>query len=90
MFVAIGLGLINLSSESTCSSMKRYESMDSIFSSTHSSTNNLNQDNDGVHMAISIDNSSIEANGEGRIEHPPWSIDNIAHADAQKSGWCCG
>lgn len=72
--------------------MKRYESMDSILSSTHSSTNNLNQEglHDGVHMAISIDNSSIEANGEGRIEHPPWSIDNIAHADAQKSGWCCG
>ena len=66
--------------------------MDSILSSTHSSTNNLNQVglHDGVHMAISIDNSSIEANGEGRIEHPPWSIDNIAHADAQKSGWCCG
>lgn len=72
--------------------MKRYESKDSLTStSTHSSMNNLNgQYYDGVHMAIDISSHpNLEANGEGRVELGPWSRDAIAHADPQRSGWCC-
>jgi len=87
VFISIGLGLINLSTESSCSSMKRYESKDSLYSSTHSSMTNLSE---GVHMAIDISShSNIEANGEGRVELGPWARDAIAHADPQRSGWCC-
>jgi Ras-related protein Rab-21 len=91
VFVSIGLGLIHLSSESTCSSMKRYESKDSLYSSTHSSMTNLSgQTFDGVHMAIDISSHpNLEANGEGRVEMGPWSRDAIALADPQRSGWCC-
>jgi len=68
--------------------MKRYESKDSLYSSTHSSCTNLSGMHDGVHMAISID-PNVEANGEGRIEEGPWARDAISHADPQRSGWCC-
>ncbi|XP_070499874.1 uncharacterized protein RabX1 [Chironomus tepperi] len=89
VFMSIGLGLINLSSESNCSSMKRYESKDSLLS-THSSMSNLSgiQYYDGVHMAIDI-SQSVEANDVGRIEVGPWERDAVAHGYPQKSGWCC-
>lgn len=90
VFINIGLGLINLSTESTCSSMKRYESRDSLYSSMNSSTTNLSETYDGVHMAIDISHPNVETNGEGRVEiGGPWSRDAIAHADIQRSGWCC-
>lgn len=40
-----------------------------------------------VHMGIPVD-LNIEANDTGRLETAPWSIDHIAHGDAQR-GWCC-
>jgi hypothetical protein len=49
-----------------------------------------NLSGEGVHMAIDISSfPNVEANDEGRVEIGPWSRDNIAHADPQKSGWCC-
>jgi Ras-related protein Rab-21 len=87
VFVTIGLGLINLSSES-CSTIKRYESKDSLYSSTHSSYNNLSTlHQEGLHMAISID-PNAEANGIGRVEVGPWSRDHVAHGEPQRN-WCC-
>ena len=54
-------------------------------------TNLSSQYYDGLHMAIDISgNSNVETNGEGIIEVGPWSRDAIAHADVQRSGWCCG
>lgn len=86
--MTIGLGLINLSNETTNSTLKRYESYDSIISSAHS-TQNLSDDI--LLNGISIDNDSgIVVNGEGRLETPNgWSRDAVAHAEIQKSGWCC-
>lgn len=70
--------------------MKRYESKDSLYSSMNSSMTNLSESYDGVHMAIDISQANIEANAEGRVEiGGPWSRDAIAHADIQRSGWCC-
>lgn len=86
VFVSIGLGLINLSSES-CSTIKRYESKDSLYSSAHSSYTNLSGLQEGLHMAISID-PNAEANGEGRVEGGPWSRDHVAHGEPQRN-WCC-
>jgi hypothetical protein len=89
VFLTIGLGLINLSTESNCSTLKRYESYDSILSSVHNSSQNISDD--GLLNGISIDNDSgIVVNGEGRLETPNgWQRDAIAHADVQKSGFCC-
>lgn len=53
---------------------------------------NLSGTYDGVHMAIDISQTNgIEANGEeGRVEiGGAWSREAIAHADPQRSGWCC-
>lgn len=70
--------------------MKRYESRDSLYSSNNSSMTNLSGNFDGVHMAIDISaHPNLEANGEGRVELGRWSRDAIAHADIQRSGWCC-
>lgn len=57
----------------------------------NSSMTNLSGTYDGVHMAIDISQSNAETNGEeGRVEiGGPWSRDAIAHADPQRSGWCC-
>lgn len=92
VFLTIALGLINLSTEFKCSSMKRFESKDSLYSA--GSTNDLTsiglQSYDGVHLAIDISSSqAIEANGVGRIEIGPWQRESVAHGYPQKSGWCC-
>lgn len=39
-------------------------------------------------MGIPVD-LDTEANDTGRLETAPWSIDHIAHGDAQRAGWCC-
>lgn len=93
VFLTIALGLINLSIESKCSTMKRFESKDSLYSASSSiadlTTIGL-QSYDGVHMAIDISSQAmVEANGVGRIEIGPWSRENVAHGYPQKSGWCC-
>lgn len=85
VFVAVGLGIINLCSDSRSSTLRRYESNESMLS--HSSNNNLNYAHEGVHIAI--DSPDVTANAEGRLELIGHSIDHIAHADIQKSGWCC-
>lgn len=41
-----------------------------------------------VNMGIPVD-LNVEANGTGRLETAPWSIDHIALGDAHRSGWCC-
>lgn len=55
---------------------------------------NLSGQFDGVQCGIDINSSTtnVEVNGridEGRIEVGPWSRESIAHADPQRSGWCC-
>lgn len=83
------LGLIRLSSENPCSSLRRYESEESI-----PNINALNLLSNGrpvrehVHMGIPVD-SNVEINGTGRLETVSWSIDHIAHGDEERSGWCC-
>lgn len=56
----------------------------SLFFTGHYDKTNLSS----VHMGIPVD-LNIEANDTGRLETAAWSIDHIAHGDAQHGGWCC-
>lgn len=90
VFITTALGLIRLSSENPSSTLRRYESIDSI---PNGSLTNLTM-NGGMYssmvdMGIPVDESTLEANGTGRLETASWSIDHIAHGDEQRSGWCC-
>uniref|UniRef100_A0A182Q6J5 Uncharacterized protein n=1 Tax=Anopheles farauti TaxID=69004 RepID=A0A182Q6J5_9DIPT len=84
VFISIAVGLIKLSGEDVCSSLKRYESNDSLVLSGYST-----RVNGVVQMGIPVENDSILSDGIGRLETPSWSRDHIAHGDEQRVGWCC-
>uniref|UniRef100_U5EU60 Putative rabx1 n=1 Tax=Corethrella appendiculata TaxID=1370023 RepID=U5EU60_9DIPT len=87
VFITIALGLIRLSGENVCTSLKRYESSDSLIASISTQSNGMNGI---VQMGIPVDSdSNVITNGTGRLEMPSWSIDNVAHADSARAGWCC-
>lgn len=88
VFISTARGLLQLSDDSACSSIKRYNSVDSILN-----CNDLNGFYDktnlsSVHLGIPVD-PNVEANDTGRLEMPPWSINHIAHGDEHRTGWCC-
>ncbi|XP_031628180.1 vacuolar protein sorting-associated protein 21 [Contarinia nasturtii] len=88
VFISTARGLLRLAENSDCSSIKRYESNDSILS-----CNDLNGFYDktnlsSVNAGIPVD-LNVEANDTGRLETAPWSINHIAHGDAHRSSWCC-
>lgn len=84
VIISTARGLIRLTHDKLCSSIKRYESSDSILS-----LNEVNEMNaKTLHLGIAVD-SNVEANDTGRLETPPWSIGHIAHGDPHRSGWCC-
>uniref|UniRef100_A0A182JXR6 Rab-GAP TBC domain-containing protein n=1 Tax=Anopheles christyi TaxID=43041 RepID=A0A182JXR6_9DIPT len=82
VFISIAVGLIKLSGEDVCSSLKRYESNDSLVLSGYST-----RVNGVVQMGIPVENDSILSDGMGRLETPSWSRDHIAHGDEQRVGW---
>ncbi|XP_058466209.1 uncharacterized protein LOC131439331 [Malaya genurostris] len=84
VFISIAVGLIKLSGEQICPSLKRYESSDSLVLSGYSSGMN-----GVVQMGIPVDCDNVLTDGTGRLETPSWSRDHIAHADNQHPGWCC-
>lgn len=84
VIVATARGLIRLSGDKSCSSIKRYDSSDSILS-----LNEVNELNGKTaHLGIAVD-TNAEANDTGRLETAPWSINHIAYGDEHRSGWCC-
>lgn len=88
VFISTARGLLRLAESTDCSSIKRYESTDSILS-----YNDINGFYDktnlsSVNMGIPVD-LNVEANDTGRLETAPWSIQHIAHGDAHRSSWCC-
>lgn len=90
VFFSTALGLVRLASSHISSSLKRYESSESISRySVSEGIDNL----EAVHLGISMDGSSgggsYEPTETGRLETPSWSIDHIAHGDSQPPGWCC-
>lgn len=88
VFYAIAGGLIRLSHDNSCSSIKRYESNDSILSCNELNDFHEKSNLDSVHLGIPVD-QTVEANDTGRLETPPWSINYIAYGDEHRSGWCC-
>uniref|UniRef100_A0A182WLL2 Rab-GAP TBC domain-containing protein n=1 Tax=Anopheles minimus TaxID=112268 RepID=A0A182WLL2_9DIPT len=79
VFISIAVGLIKLSGKDVCSSLKRYESNDSLVLSGYST-----RTNGVVQMGIPVENDSILSDGMGRLETPSWSRDHIAHGDEQR------
>jgi Ras-related protein Rab-21 len=89
VFISTALGLIQLSNDGCCSSIHRYESMDSIPNSYQSSMLSPGTElNGAVQIGIPVD-AHIQTTATGRLERPTWSIDNIAHGSEGKIGWCC-
>lgn len=89
IFFSTALGLVRSSTNPLSSSLKRYESSESI--SRYSVSEGI-ENLDAVHLGISMDGHSgsyYEPTETGRLETPSWSIDHIAHGDSQKPGWCC-
>lgn len=87
MFLATANGLVQLSSDRTCRSIRRYESVESL-SAISNSVQNLASQSGNIDLGIPVD-SNVEANGIGYQESVSWSIENIAHGDQHRSGWCC-
>uniref|UniRef100_A0A0K8TSD2 Putative rab subfamily protein of small gtpase n=1 Tax=Tabanus bromius TaxID=304241 RepID=A0A0K8TSD2_TABBR len=89
VFLATAVGLINLSKEKKCITLRRYESDDSVTAYTSAGlVNGYAYHLPSVHDGIPVENH-IKANDVGHLERGPWSIDNIAHGDAETSWWCC-
>jgi Ras-related protein Rab-21 len=86
VFISTALGLIRLSSEPTCSSIHRYESMDSLTTTP----GRRSQMNGIVQIGIPVDPQTPATDGTmGRLERGTWSIDHIAHGSEERVGWCC-
>lgn len=88
VFVTTALGLSRLSSENPCSSLRRYESEESIPNINALSLLSKRSGREHLQLGIPVD-SNVEVNGTGRLETVSWSIDHIAHGDEERSGWCC-
>lgn len=86
VFFSTALGLVRLASSHISSSLKRYESSESI--SRYSVSEGI-ENLEAVHLGIPVDGGSYEPTETGRLETPSWSIDHIAHGDSQPPGWCC-
>lgn len=88
VFISTARGLLQLAENTDCSSLKRYDSVDSILSFSELNGFYDKTNLSSVNMGIPVD-LNVEANDTGRLETAPWSIDHIALGDTHRSGWCC-
>lgn len=88
VFISTARGLLRLSDDSSCSSIKRYNSVDSLLNCEELNECYDKTNLSSVHLGIAVD-PNVEANDLGRLETPPWSINHIAHGDEHRMGWCC-
>lgn len=88
VFILTARGLLQLSDDSSCSSIKRYNSVDSLLNCNELGGFHDKTNLSSVHLGIPVD-PNVEANDTGRLEMPPWSINHIAHGDEHQTGWCC-
>lgn len=88
VFISTARGLLRLSDDSSCSSIKRYNSVDSLLNCDELNGFYDKTNLSSVHLGIPVD-PNVEANDTGRLEMPSWSINHIAHGDEHRTGWCC-
>lgn len=88
VFIATARGLLQIADDSSCSSIKRYNSVDSLLNCDELNGFYDKTNLSSVHLGIAVD-PNVEANDTGRLETPSWSINHIAHGDEHRTGWCC-
>lgn len=89
VFLSTALGLTRLANEGKSHTLRQFDSCDSISAyAMNSVDDNLTANMPSVHIGIPVENH-VKATGIGHLERVSWSIDHIAHADVEKSGWCC-
>ncbi|XP_055379578.1 uncharacterized protein LOC129610848 [Condylostylus longicornis] len=88
VFLSVALGLVHLAKEGKSHTLKQFDSSDSITAYMLASPSDMTLNLPSVQVGIPVENN-VKANGVGRLERVSWSIDHIAHADVEKSGWCC-